>query len=276
MKSQSLSAGSGMEEVRQSMVALPDDIVDEATTARIKRHMANLLYPVDMSSFARPENDEKFREQIIALQRQMGVPATGTLTSLQYHQLAEAARDIDDRRIGGLWPKTVRRLGDGWVSAAGTGSFGFYQGAPVNIARIDCVRDSGACDLYTAEFIPENPSLWLPTPEFYRVTAWEPARVVAKQEHGCGTSVMTVDIESQSVTISWEPTPGQSCGPKGLWELTWRLVDDANSVAWKFHQDKANKARPLVYEPARRLVAPVADYTPARHGGYCCTPWPCS
>ena len=47
-------------------------IVDEQTTALIKRHMANLLYPVDMGSFARPETDTKFREQIIALQKADG------------------------------------------------------------------------------------------------------------------------------------------------------------------------------------------------------------
>jgi hypothetical protein len=29
--------------------------VDQQVTARIKRSMANLLYPVDMSSFARPD-----------------------------------------------------------------------------------------------------------------------------------------------------------------------------------------------------------------------------
>jgi hypothetical protein len=29
--------------------------LDEEVTARIKRHMANLLYPVDMASFVRPE-----------------------------------------------------------------------------------------------------------------------------------------------------------------------------------------------------------------------------
>jgi hypothetical protein len=45
-------------------------IVDEQTTALIKRHMATLLYPVDMGSFARPEKDAKFREQVIALQKQ--------------------------------------------------------------------------------------------------------------------------------------------------------------------------------------------------------------
>src|SRR6516162_8504807 len=89
---------------------LPDAdtaIVDEQTTALIKRHMANLLYPVDMSSFARPETDTKFREQIIALQKQMGTPATGTLTLDEFGRLAEAARDIDDRPIGTTMKKPL-------------------------------------------------------------------------------------------------------------------------------------------------------------------------
>ena len=75
-------------------------VVDEQTTALIKRHMATLLYPVDMGSFARPEKDAKFREQVIALQKQMGAPATGALTIDQFTRLAEAARDIDNRPIG--------------------------------------------------------------------------------------------------------------------------------------------------------------------------------
>jgi len=75
-------------------------IVDEQTTALIKRHMANLLYPVDMSSLARPETDAKFREQVIAAQKQMGVPATGRLTRDEFGRLAEAARDMDDHPIG--------------------------------------------------------------------------------------------------------------------------------------------------------------------------------
>ena len=75
-------------------------IVDQQTTALIKRHMANLLYPVDMGSFARPETDMKFREQIIALQNQMGAPGTGILTLDEFGRLAEAARDIDDRSVG--------------------------------------------------------------------------------------------------------------------------------------------------------------------------------
>jgi hypothetical protein len=85
-------------------------IVDEQTTALVKRHMANLLYPVDMSSFAGPETDAKFREQVIALQKQMGVPATGSLTRDEFGRLAEAARDMDDRSVGtGIIKKLLLR-----------------------------------------------------------------------------------------------------------------------------------------------------------------------
>ena len=112
-------------------------IVDQQTTALIKRHMANLLYPVDMGSFARPEMDAKFREQIIALQKQMGVPATGTLTLDEFGRLAEAARDIDDRPIGTTMKKTVVKNGDS-VSATGTGGTNDAAnplGPPINISR---------------------------------------------------------------------------------------------------------------------------------------------
>ena len=63
---------------------------------------------------------------------------------------------------------------------------------------------------------------------------------------------MSIEIETQSVTIS---TDKSRCGgPKGTFPSFWRLVDDGTSVVWKIHQDKVNKARQLVYEPARRLV----------------------
>jgi len=84
-------------------------IVDEQTTALIKRHMANLLYPADMGSFARPETDAKFREQVIALQKQMGAPATGTLTLDEFGRLVEAARDIDARPIAATMKKMLLR-----------------------------------------------------------------------------------------------------------------------------------------------------------------------
>jgi hypothetical protein len=130
-------------------------ILDEQTTARIKRYMANLLYPVDMASFVRPEKDVKFRDQIIALQKQMGVPATGTLTFDQFDQLANAARDIDDRAVGASVIKIVERLNGNVVWAVGTGTtddIGNPLANPINISRIWCDRGSGTCELSTAEF----------------------------------------------------------------------------------------------------------------------------
>ena len=38
---------------------------EENMTAIIKRHMANLLYPVDMTSFSGPDKDAKFRSRTL-------------------------------------------------------------------------------------------------------------------------------------------------------------------------------------------------------------------
>jgi hypothetical protein len=138
--------------------------VDQQTTARIKRHMANLLYPVDMASFDRPEKDAKFREQIITLQKQMGASATGTLTFDQFWKLADAARDIDNRPIAASLSKIVERSKDGdLVWAVGTGTMDDISDPlahPINISRIWCVRPTGTCELWTAEFSPEDSQLY--------------------------------------------------------------------------------------------------------------------
>src|SRR6266852_4560680 len=114
--------------------------VNEQVTARIKRSMANLLYPVDMSLFGRPDQDGKFRDLIIALQKQMGAPATGTLTSAQFDRLAEASRDIDDRPVI-LLPlqKNVFVTNDAVLLAVGTGATDGLA-YPLNSIRIVCVK----------------------------------------------------------------------------------------------------------------------------------------
>jgi hypothetical protein len=235
-------------------------VVDEQTTALIKRHMANLLYPVDMGSFARPEKDAKFREQVITLQKQMGAPATGTLTLDEFGRLAEAARDIDDRPIGNGIKKTVVKEGD-FVSATGTGGTDDIANPlapPININRIFCQRISGTCELSIAAFNPEDAHLYFYIPWDYRITTWEPTRVTATNEMPCATSLMTIDIQTKSVLISSVPHSDLSfCAKQG--PTTWRLLDDGFSVSWKLHQDKANKARALVYEAARKLVPPIID-----------------
>jgi hypothetical protein len=69
--------------------------------------MANLLYPVDMSSFVGPDKDAKFRDLIIILQKQMGVQPTGILTNAQYDRLVSAAKDVDGSGIQLLSNKNV-------------------------------------------------------------------------------------------------------------------------------------------------------------------------
>jgi hypothetical protein len=60
--------------------------VDEEVTAQIKRYMANLLYPVDMSSLNRPDKDAKFRDLIIILQQQMGVSRRRSQNGICFRQ----------------------------------------------------------------------------------------------------------------------------------------------------------------------------------------------
>jgi hypothetical protein len=184
-------------------------VVDEKTTALIKRHMANLLYPVDMASFARPERDVKFRDQIIALQKQMGVPTTGVLTFDQYDRLSEAARDIDDRPVGAYPGKIVDRSKDGdlvWaVGMGGTDDVANPLAHPINISRIYCLRSTGTCELSTAEFSPKDSQLYFAAPFDYTITTWAPTRVTATSEHPCGTALMSIDIQAMSVVISSVP-----------------------------------------------------------------------
>jgi hypothetical protein len=215
-----------------------------------------------MTSFVRPEQDVKFREQIIALQKQMGAPPTGTLTSDQFDRLAKAARDMDDRPIGASLDKMVTRPNNGeWLSTVGTGTTDDRANPlshPINITRIWCLQSSGTCELSTAEFSPEDSQLYFSTPFDYSITAWGPTRVTATSEHPCGTALLSIDIPTKSVRISSVPHSDLSfCSKEG--PTTWRLADDGFPIIWKIHQEKANQARALVYAPARRVVPPVVD-----------------
>jgi hypothetical protein len=67
---------------------------------------------------------------------------------------------------------------------------------------------------------------------------------------------MTIDIESQQVTTAIVPQPGSSTcrgfqAPDRT--TTWKL-ENGLSIGQKLSQDKMNKARMLVYPPARKLM----------------------
>jgi hypothetical protein len=190
---------------RQWLKPTADASIDEQVTASIKRYMANLLYLVDMSSFAGPHKDAKFRDLIMVLQKQMGNATTGILTSDQFDRLVEASRDIDNRVIGLVTAKVVFRSDDGnSVSAIGTGAMDDIAN-PINITRIFCLRPDGTCEMSVAEFDPKKSMLYFGSPIVYEVKTWMPDRVTAIREHPCGTALMTINVTAEAATIVSTP-----------------------------------------------------------------------
>jgi hypothetical protein len=113
---------------------------------------------------------------------------------------------------------------------------------------------------------PEHGRIWsrfsrvatqFAAPFDYSITTWGPTRVTATSEHPCGTALLSIDIPTQSVTISSVPHSDLSFCPKEG-DATWSLADGF-PITWKIHQDKVSKARALVYELERRLVPPIED-----------------
>jgi hypothetical protein len=235
---------------RQSMKPTAGATVDEQVTADIKRHMANLLYPVDMSSFIGPDKDAKFRSLIILLQKQMGVPATGVLTPDQFSILAEASRDVDDRPVILPFEKTIFGNRDGSVLwATGTGTM---KGFPINKTSILCSKSPKTCQLTTA--ILNNQVLMVDDLKSYEIKTWASDRVTAIAEYLCATETLTVDVRTQSATIITVETRNLPlCIDLVDKPSTWTLVDGM-PIAQKISEDRINRARTLVYAPARKLM----------------------
>src|SRR5262249_20611423 len=74
----------------------------------------------------------------------------------------------------------------------------------------------------------------------------------------CATSLMSLDLQNESLVISSVPHSDlSSCAKQG--PTTWRLLDDGFSVSWRLHQNKVNKAHALVYEANKNLAPPSVD-----------------
>ena len=229
----------------------PGVTLEEDVTSRIKRHMANLLYPVDMTSFVRPEKDGKLRELIAMLQKQMGEATTGVLTYGQFSKLQDAAGSIDERPVSIAPGIMVYRSDDGnLVAAVGTGAMDDLAN-PINVSRILCTRSDATCELSTAEFDVKHSMLFAPAPTIYEIKTWTPNRVTAIREHPCGSAFLTVDVATKDVTIASAPhsdLPFCSKEPANIWKLA-----DGFKITWNLHRDRYNKARELVYEPAKKM-----------------------
>jgi hypothetical protein len=140
------------DEFRQLPTAASNVTVDDEVTALIKRRMANLLYPVDMSSLVPPDKDPKFHDLITVLQQQMGDPPTGVLTEDEFGRLSEASDNIDGNLIGLPLGKHVSVVDSAAVSAEGAGAWEEENGSrpKINFVRIFCFKARGMCEKNTA------------------------------------------------------------------------------------------------------------------------------
>ena len=212
------------DDFRQSLKSSAGISVDRQVTAIIKRYMANLLYPVDLSSFSTPDKDKNFQRQIKVLQKQMGVPETGTLTSDQFSKLAKASRDISASQIG-LPGKFVSMItGGNVVLAVGTGAMDGIAN-PINKVRILCIKSQNTCDMTEATFDLENQFLdFHQVVPVYEIQTWTQNRVTAIREHPCGTAMMSIDVKAQTVTIV-VAAHNDLKGCAGKVEGAWTLLD---------------------------------------------------
>ena len=236
------------DDFRGFMKPSADVTVDEQVTAIIKRDMANLLYPVDMSSLSRPNNDTKFRDLIMVLQQQMGDSPTGILTIDQFDRLEKASRNIDGDLIGVPPERQVFMSEDGrWASASGVMD-GTAEG--LSSVRIFCDRARGICERYVATFDLETRFLFLDVGTEYQIITWTPSGVTAVTDAPCSTSLMTLDVKDNQVTAVTAPKPNCT----GFTQIVpWHLVDGL-PVAQKLSQDRMNQARAVVYPPAKQLM----------------------
>jgi len=98
------------------------DAADKVLTAKIKRHMAQLMYPVDLKKFDPPARDPQFNDLIKELQKQMGVAATVILTEGEFRRLEEAASGINGEYVGlGVGKVFFLNPQNDWAVVDGTG-----------------------------------------------------------------------------------------------------------------------------------------------------------
>jgi hypothetical protein len=248
------------EELRKSLKSSSGASIDEITTATIKRHMATLLYPVDLSSLKAPELDEAFKKLIKVLQRQMGDPDTGILTSSQYFRLSDAARDIDAAPVVVSVGKTVSMEND-FLLALGTGQMDDIAD-PINKVRIVCLRSEGTCNETEASFNTKTRLLDLFDVASYQIQTWTPKRLTAVREHPCGTATMSIDIAAETVEVgvlAHKDLQFCSDAPYGRWTLV-----DGFPVTWNIARAKQLKALELAYPSSKNLFRVLEPIDAAR------------
>jgi len=238
------------------------EAADVNETLTIKVAMARLLWPVDVGVLKPPGDDPKFREQIKALQVQMGASPTGILTVSQEAMLMRAAGVLLERRISGGMKKVARKSNDGKFVGV-WGSWSMEDTAfPINTTRIECWLPDGTCIVSTANLDfhdvrgAKGTQLLDVTSDQYEIKSSSDETVTAESQHPCGKATLMIDIKTESAKIVGVPyrAPGSCRKPGASIETPERekiqvatLVDPWDASE-KFFKARRAAAEKLVYK----------------------------
>jgi hypothetical protein len=221
------------------------------TTALIKKHLALLMYPVDLGSFKPPGEDPRFQEQIKAFQGRLGVAVTGMLTWAQFEQLQQAATLLGERRLRPPAHLQVRRekLADGEaVQAEGSWLGGDRRPAST---RIHCRQAEALCLESGAEVaLPDGTDpdyRLLVTARRYRVTGWGGDEVVAEAEAACRQLRLVIDTRRGNASLESAFRAGEGCADDGAKVPVLRL-GNGDEAARRFHAERRAAALRLAHE----------------------------
>lgn len=227
------------------------------TTALIKKHMAMLMYPVDLGVLQPPTQDAKFQAQIQLFQTKLGVPATGVLTWSQFEILQQAATTATERKVLPPSALLVHREGAGsgeMLRAQGTW-LGEGESLPLNYTEIVCRQADQAC-LETgievgvpAHTEAEHDYRLSLTTRSYRVTAWNETEVLAEGEDRCRPFRLSINTQTKQAIRSSAAGTGTGCTATGT-PATARLSAGSHEANRYFAARRANALK-LSYEPFR-------------------------
>ena len=176
-------------------------------TLRIKLAMAQLLWPVDLGVLKHPNEDPKFRDQLKALQSQMGVPATGALTVGQERILMSAADALLEHRVSGGSKKMVVVTKDKrFVSVRGSWSME-DMAFPINTTTVNCWLPNRMCIVSTAnlDFDASGARLLGVTSDEYTIKSFSEGKLTAESQHPCGTATLAIDTSAETAKIVGVP-----------------------------------------------------------------------
>jgi hypothetical protein len=221
------------------------------TTALIKKHLAMLMYPVDLGSLKPPREDPRFQDQIRAFQGRLGVPVTGMLTWAQFGQLQQAAAILGERRVLPTADLLVRRekaAAGEQVQAEGSWLGGNPGPLPT---RITCRQADALCLESGAQLA--MPSATEPdyrlalTARSYRVTGWGEDEIQAEADTPCRRLRLTLNTRSGQATLDQTPQVGGACVDESAKPSSLRL-GSGGEAAQRLYGERRAAALRLAHE----------------------------